>query len=181
MSRLTVYHQSTPDIPNKVLSHHEDIASTLAALGIEFKRAEASFPVPAGVGQEEVIATCRGEIDAWMAKGGYLDVDVISADEDHAQHIPWQAELLREHRLAGEWVLCVVAGRVQVSLHVGDYLYSVLCERDDRLVVPAGMAHWLDLGERPRIAAMRLFTDAYGWRPDYAKPSAHERFPSFEG
>ena len=37
MSRLSVHHQSSPQIPNKVLGHAEDIASTLAVAGIEYR------------------------------------------------------------------------------------------------------------------------------------------------
>ena len=180
MSRLTVYHRSTPDIPNKVLSHPEDIAATLAELGIGFERAEATLPVSWEASAEEVIATCRSEVDAWMAKGGYMRVDVVSIDEDHRPRASNQAELLREHRLEGEWVLCVVAGRAQLSVHAGDYVYAVLCERDDRITVPAGVAHWLDLGERARFVGLRILSDSHGWRPDYVNQPVHDLFPRMD-
>ena len=35
MSSLSVYHVSSPEIPNKVLTHFEDIASTLAEQGVQ--------------------------------------------------------------------------------------------------------------------------------------------------
>ena len=38
MSSLSVYHVSSPDVPNKVLTHFEDIAATLAEQGIHFAR-----------------------------------------------------------------------------------------------------------------------------------------------
>ena len=41
MSSLTVYHQSNPDVPNKVLTHLEDIAATLAEVGVRFERRAA--------------------------------------------------------------------------------------------------------------------------------------------
>ncbi|MBD8613385.1 acireductone dioxygenase [Pseudomonas putida] len=180
MSRLTVYHCSTPDIPNKVLSHLEDIAATLGELGIGFERAEATLPVSFEMSAEAVMTTCQGEVDAWMAKGGYESVDVLSIDEDHGQHTSTQSQWLREHRVAGKWVLCVVAGRVQLSLHAGDYVYAVLCERDDRIAVPAGMAHWLDMGDRPRLVALRVLPDPDGWRPEYVEQPVHDRFPRFD-
>ena len=42
MSSLTVYHQSNPDVPNKVLTHLEDIAATLAEVGVRFERWKAA-------------------------------------------------------------------------------------------------------------------------------------------
>ena len=180
MSRLTVYHRSTPDIPNKVLSHPEDIAATLAELGIGFERAEATLSVKHEASPEEVITICRSEIEAWMARDGYLSVDAISVDSDRSPDISSHADLLREHRLGGAWVLCVVAGRVQLNLHVGDYVYAVLCERNDRIIVPAGVRHWLDLGERARFIGVRVLAEPHGWQPDYVDQPVHGLFPRFD-
>ena len=45
MSILSVYSVSSPDVPNKVLTHLEDIASTLAEHGIVLDRWQATTPV----------------------------------------------------------------------------------------------------------------------------------------
>lgn len=180
MSRLTVYHQSSPDIPNKVLSHVEDIAATLAELGVTFERAESTLPVQAGASQEEVVAGHRAEIDVWMGQGGYLELDVVSVDEDPSSTAREPSGWQSEHHLEGDWVLCLLAGRLLLSLHVGDYVYALLCERNDRVVVPARMAHWLDLGERPRIVALRLFTDPKGWHPTYTQSPFSHLFPPLD-
>jgi len=42
MSSLSVYHVSSPDLPNKVLTHFDDIAATLAEQGIRFDRWQAA-------------------------------------------------------------------------------------------------------------------------------------------
>ena len=42
MSSLSVYHVASPEIPNKVLTHLEDIASTLAEQGVRFDRWQAA-------------------------------------------------------------------------------------------------------------------------------------------
>ena len=34
MSILSVFHLYTPELPNKVLTHHDDIAATLAEQGV---------------------------------------------------------------------------------------------------------------------------------------------------
>ena len=83
MSSLTVYHQSTPDIPNKVLTHVEDIASTLAEQGVRFERWAANAPIQPGASQEEVIAAYQVQIDKLMTECGYITVDVVSLNSDH--------------------------------------------------------------------------------------------------
>lgn len=85
MSSLSVYHVSSPEIPNKVLTHFEDIASTLAEKGVRFDRWEAAARIQPGASQEEVIAAYRTQIDKLMTERGYVTVDVISLNSDHPQ------------------------------------------------------------------------------------------------
>jgi hypothetical protein len=85
MSSLSVYHVSSPELPNKVLTHLEDIASTLAEHGVGFDRWEAATPITPGASQEEVIAAYRTQIDRLMTERGYVTVDVISLNSDHPQ------------------------------------------------------------------------------------------------
>ena len=48
MSSLSVYPVSSPELPNKVLTHFDDIASTLAELGVRFDRGQAATKLPPG-------------------------------------------------------------------------------------------------------------------------------------
>ena len=70
MSCLSVYHLSTPDIPNKVLTHLEDIAATLAEQGVHFERWSAQAPVQPGTGQQGVLTAYKGHIDRLMTERG---------------------------------------------------------------------------------------------------------------
>lgn len=70
MSSLSVYHISSPGLPNKVLTHLEDIASTLAEHGVGFDRWQASAPISPGASQEEVIAAYQVQIDKLMTERG---------------------------------------------------------------------------------------------------------------
>jgi len=58
--------------------------------------------------------------------------------------------------------LAVVTGRVQVGLRLGEYVYAVLCEKGDQLVIPAGSPRWLDLGDNPFCLALRVFANEKG-------------------
>src|SRR3546814_20157333 len=92
MSSLSVYHVSSPDIPNKVLTHFEDIAATLADKGVRFDRWEAATKIQPGAGQDEVIAAYQTQIDQLMTEHGYVTVDVISLNRDHPQKAELRAK-----------------------------------------------------------------------------------------
>ena len=48
MSILSVFHTASPALPHKVLTHHDDIAATLAEHGVRFEHAEPGVRVRAG-------------------------------------------------------------------------------------------------------------------------------------
>lgn len=162
MSILFVYHVATPDTPNKVLTHADDIASTLAEQGVGFERWQASTRVEAGASAAEVTAAYQGQIDSWMTAEGYAQVEVLSVNREHPQKDVVAARLRDEYRHDADEIRLFAAGRGLLGLHIGDYVYTVLCEKHDLLRIPAGMPRWFDLDEEPRVVAISLFKTASG-------------------
>lgn len=180
MSYLSVHHESSPLVPSKLLTHAEDIAATLATVGVRFERWEAAAPVAPGASQEEVIAAYRHEIDKLMAERGYVTVDVVSLDASHPQKAELRAKFLDEHRHAEDEVRFFVAGRGLFTLHIDDHVYNVLCEKNDLISVPAGTRHWFDMGENPHFVAIRLFNNPEGWVAQFTGDDIASRFPRLE-
>lgn len=159
MSSLFVYHQSIPEQPYKVLTHLEDIASTLAEQGVGFERLRAASPVNADASEEELLDSYRVQIDALMTERGYAVVDVVRAN---AADPALRESALAEHHCSEDEVRFFIAGRGLFTLHIDEYVYTVLCEKNDVISVPAGTRRWFDIGENPRVAALRFFRNAPG-------------------
>lgn len=157
MSILSVYHSATPDIPNKVLTHLDDIAATLAEHGVRLERRAAEAPIRPGANLEEVSEAYRAHIDQLMTEHGCQTLDVISVDSDHPLKEQLRARLLDEQVSQANEARWFVAGRGLLTLHVEGYVYALLCERGDLVTVPAGMGHWFDMGEQPRLVVVRVF------------------------
>lgn len=150
MSCLSVYHHSA-EIPNKVLTHAEDIAATLAEQGIGFQAWHARVPVVPGVSVEELLMAYDSHLEPWAQQAGATQA--LSIDGGTGKDTGLDAE----HSYPCASTNLFVAGRAVIYLHVGDYVFAVLCEKGDLLKVPAGVAHWLDLGDHPRLALIRVF------------------------
>ena len=180
MSSLTVYHQSSPDAPNKMLTHLEDIASTLGAVGVRFERWQAGAKIQPGASQEEVLAAYRPQVDQLMREQGYVTVDVVSLNQDHPQKDELRAKFLDEHQHGEDEVRFFVAGRGLFCLHIDEYVYAVLCEKNDLISVPAGTRHWFDMGEFPHFVAIRLFNNPEGWVANFTGDEIASRFPRLE-
>ncbi|QVM98130.1 acireductone dioxygenase [Pseudomonas sp. SORT22] len=171
MSSLSVYHQSTPDTPNKVLTHLEDIGATLQEQGVRFARWQAGAPIQAGASDQQLIGAYQASIDALKAETGYARVEV-SREAD--------TSLRDEHTCGEERLHFFAAGRGLVSLRIEDYIYAVLCEKGDLIGVPAGVRHWFDMGEEPRFVAIRVFNRPEGGLVRFTGDSIAKMFPRLD-
>lgn len=160
MSSLTVYHQSSPEYPNKLLTHAEDITSTLAAVGVQFSQVPVQQPVIAGTASEELLAASRVQIDQLMTQHGYASAEVLSLCDERGEGTELARALRQEQACESAHLHYCLAGRGLLALHIGEYVYSLLCEKNDLLLLPTGTAHWFDGGEHPRFAVLRLFDSA---------------------
>lgn len=175
MSYVAVYSVASPDTPNKVLTHFDDIAATLAEHGVRFERWQPS-PIEKGASDAELIAAYQAQIDTL----GYNRVEVLSVTGDHPQKAEVRAQFLDERRYSEDEVRFFMAGQGLFALHVGDYVYAVRCEKNDLLVIPAGMAHWFDMGENPHLVTLRMFNTAKGCVPELTGEDIARRFPGLD-
>lgn len=171
MSCLSVYHLSTPDMPNKVLTHLEDIAATLAEHGVRFERWQAQAPLQSGASDQQVIGAYQQSIDKLMAEQDFSRVDVTREVG---------VDLLAEHSYEEDHLRFFAAGRGLFNLHIEDYIYAVLCEKGDLIGVPAGTRLWVDMGGDPRFVAIRVFSKPEGQVAHFTGDKIADAFPRLD-
>ncbi|MFP4154185.1 MAG: 1,2-dihydroxy-3-keto-5-methylthiopentene dioxygenase [Halothiobacillaceae bacterium] len=179
MSELRIYAENDPN-PLAIVSDHDRIAEQLNSVGVRFERWSANQPLAADADQDAIIAAYRADIDRLMAENGFSSVDVISVGPDHPDREALRQKFLDEHTHSEHEVRFFVEGQGLFMLHIGERVYGVLCEQGDLLSVPEGTPHWFDMGERPNVKAIRLFTDPSGWVAHYTGDEIASRFPKLE-
>ena len=176
MTRLRTY---TEDRPDQVHFDSADFAAVQAHLrsaGVRFERWQASADIRPGDTQEAVIAAYRADIDRLMAEANYQAVDVVSLTPDHPDKVALRQKFLSEHTHAEDEVRFFVAGRGLFTLHLGNQVLEILCEKDDLIGVPAGTRHWFDMGPEPYFVAIRVFTNPAGWVANFTGDEIASRF-----
>jgi 1,2-dihydroxy-3-keto-5-methylthiopentene dioxygenase len=177
MSRLRIF---ADDAPDTALAEHTDgdaIAGALDPIGVRFERWDTRPEIVAGADQDTVLEAYKPEIDRLMAAEGYRSCDVVSMAPDNPAKGEARKKFLDEHTHAEDEVRFFVDGRGLFTLHVGEQVYEILCERGDLIGVPAGTKHWFDMGPEPEFVAVRLFTSPDGWAADFTGTDIAERFP----
>jgi 1,2-dihydroxy-3-keto-5-methylthiopentene dioxygenase len=180
MSRLRIFSENDPLIPDYLSTDHASIAAELARIGVRFEQWEASQPIEPGAEPEAVMAAYRTDIDRLVAENGFRSVDVVSISPDHPEREAMRAKFLDEHYHKEDEVRFFVAGSGLFTLHVADRVYEIQCNAGDLIGVPDRTHHWFDMGAAPYFVAIRFFTEPDGWVGHFTGTDIAQRFPRFE-
>ena len=179
MSRLAIYDETGKPLGEGECDHHA-IAEKLATLGVRFERWEASAPLSADAGQDEVLSAYADDVKRLTDEYGFQSVDVVSLGPTHPQKAEMRRKFLAEHTHGDFEVRFFVDGKGLFYLHAGDKVYLVLCEQGDLISVPANVTHWFDMGEEPDFKCIRLFVIPDGWVGEFTGSEIANRFPGFD-
>ena len=180
MSKLTVYSEADPATALVETSDFGRIADELGAVGIRFERWRADRELADDADNDTILDAYREEIDRLVAERGYRSFDVVSMHPEHPEKDGLRRKFLDEHTHSEDEVRFFVRGRGLFVIHKDGKVYSMLCEQDDLLSVPAHTRHWFDMGPQPRFTAIRLFNNPEGWVAQFTGDKIANRFPLLE-
>lgn len=180
MSELKVFSESQASAVLERSTVPAEIAASLKAAGIRFEQWRTHSSVQAGDDSAEVLAAYASDVDRLVAEEGYQSVDVISLNASHPDKAALRQKFLSEHTHNEDEVRFFVDGQGLFSLHIGDKVYEVLCEKGDLISVPANTPHWFDMGPEPHLVAIRFFNNPEGWVAHYTGSDIAERYSRLE-
>ena len=180
MSQLTVYAESDGKNPLLATEDVDEIRTELGTAGIRLERWQADRNLADDADNETIIAAYQAEIDRLVAERGFQTYDVVSMNPDHPEKETFRKKFLSEHTHSEDEVRFFVRGQGLFTIHAIDKVYSVLCEKDDLISVPANTRHWFDMGPNPTFTAIRLFNDPDGWVGHFTGDDIASRFPLLE-
>lgn len=180
MSQLTVYAESDGKNPLLATEDVDEIRTELGTAGIRLERWKADRDLADDADNETIIAAYQAEIDRLVAERGFQTYDVVSMNPDHPEKETFRKKFLSEHTHSEDEVRFFVRGQGLFIIHANDKVYSMLCEKDDLISVPANTRHWFDMGPNPTFTAIRLFNDPQGWVGNFTGDDIASRFPLLE-
>lgn len=180
MSQLTVYAENQPDTPLSSTDNFEEIRETLGQAGIRLERWNADRALEEDADNDTIIEAYQTEIQKLVAEGGYQTWDVVSMNAQHPDKDEFRKKFLDEHTHSEDEVRFFVRGHGLFVMHVGGKVYSMLCEKDDLISVPANTRHWFDMGPNPTFTAIRLFNNPEGWVAKFTGDDIASRFPKLD-
>ena len=179
-STLRVYDENDGTKPLIDTTDRAEIARLLGAEKILFEQWEASVPLSAGAGQDEILTAYADDVQRLKDEFGYTTVDVIRVTPETPNVPALREKFLNEHTHTEDEVRFFVEGSASFYLRTGGRVYQAICTRGDLMSIPANTTHWFDMGPTPEFAAIRLFVDPSGWVANFTGDEIAARFPKFE-
>ena len=172
---------ATLRIPDKnmTLSDPPAVRQFLDERGILYERWPADGDLSSEAANEQVLAAYDHLLRPFMGKGGYRTADVIRVDGHTPNLEGIREKFIREHTHSEDEVRVFVEGQGLFWFHMekrDDEVFALLCEQGDLISVPADTKHWFDLGNTPKVCAIRIFTDQAGWVPHYTNSGIDQRY-----
>ena len=180
MSRLRIFTEANSDEPLLSTEAVDEIEAELQQIGVRFEQWQAGKPVEAGDAPDVVLDAYRSDIDRIVAEKGFRTVDVVSIAPDNPRREEMRAKFLDEHFHKEDEVRFFVDGSGLFTLHVGERIYEIRCEKGDLIGVPDSTLHWFDMGPEPRFVAIRFFTEPDGWVGHFTGSGLSQKFPRYE-
>ena len=176
MSRLQVFADSDATVPLLDTRDADAIAEALGEIGVQFER----WPLKPLGPESDILALYADEVARLTEHGGYRSIDVARVTPDHPEREAMRGKFLSEHMHGEDEVRFFVEGEGLFTLHHDARVFNMLCSAGDLISVPAGMAHWFDMGANPRFTAIRLFVNPDGWIAQFTGSDIATRFPRLE-
>ncbi len=151
-----------------IIREHDEIASYLSGIGVDYELWEPSRPVPEDAPAEEILSAYSSEIESLKQDRGYVTADVIDVNPSTPGLDAMLAKFSREHWHDDDEVRFIIRGRGVFHIRPREgSVVGIEVEAGDLLRVPRGTWHWFDLCAERSIRAIRLFKDPAGWAPLY--------------
>lgn len=179
MTRLTIFAEGEPSRTVTQTTDGKEIAKLLDKVGVKFERWQAHAALGENSDQDSILTAYRPEVDRLMKEGGYKTADVIRLKPDNPDRVALRAKFLDEHTHSEDEVRFFVEGAGAFYLHLDGKVHQIVCERNDLLSVPAGTKHWFDMGPKPLITCVRIFTNPEGWVAQFTGDKIAGRFPKY--
>ena len=180
MSHLTIYAEADSGTALSSTDDFAEISTVLGAAGIRIERWHTNHELADDADNDTIIAAYQTEIDKLIGERGYQTYDVVSMNPDHPDKDEFRRKFLDEHTHGEDEVRFFVRGHGLFVIHAGGKVYSMLCEKDDLISVPALTKHWFDMGPNPTFTAIRLFNNPEGWVAKFTGDEIANRFPLLE-
>lgn len=121
--------------------------------------------------QDTILHAYEKLLKPFMEKNNYTTCDVVLVDDTTPNIDEVCEKFIQEHTHTDDEVRFIVEGSGTFWFNLGgdNPVFAVHSEPGFIISVPANTKHWFDMGDKPFVKAIRIFSDKQGWLAKYTE------------
>lgn len=147
MSRLTIFPEKQADHVQLETDLALEISALLEDQGITFKQAAWHGAVDSLLADEEQQSDIKRDIVPLERQHQFPFHSLVIVDSLYPNFERLRLKYLSEYSVDKDELLYVLEGRLLLSFHINEQVLQLLCKAGDVVIIPAGVSHWLDIGQ----------------------------------
>lgn len=161
MSRLTIYSDKQAEQIQLQTEFALEISELLADYGIVFKQRPWQGSSETLMEDKEQQSDLKRDIVPFERHHQFPFQTLVLIDQEYPNYERLRLKYLSEYSIDKDQVLYLLEGRLLLSFHLQEQVIRLLCQAGDVLIMPGGVAHWLDMGEGTERICMLLCTQQH--------------------
>ncbi len=165
---------------NETISEFTKIMEYFNKRGVFCDKWDAGVSLQKDAGQDEILKAYDHALKPFMEKGGYKTADVVCVNSETQGIDVIKQKFVKEHTHSDDEVRFMVAGHGIFWFNLGgdEPVFSLFCDAGVIISVPANTKHWFDMGDKPYVKAIRIFTNEEGWAANYTESGIEKKYGS---
>lgn len=180
MSQLKIFHENAPSKPILDTLDRQLITASLRKINVRFEAWNTNKIPKPNDDEASILQLFQAEINEFIKDHAYQSYDVVHMTPDHPEKLLAREKFLTEHIHKEDEIRFFVRGQGLFTLHINNKIYSILCEQNDLISVPANLKHWFDMGQNPDFTVIRIFDNPKGWVAHYTGDDIAKNFATLE-
>ena len=129
------------------------------------------------VNDDESLSKLQSQLMKEIPGNGLQYCTVVSVDESQSNHDKIRLKYLSEHTLEQDEAYLILDGKYQINLHLNEKVMQVECEKGDFVIIPANVKHWMDIGDKGKLSAVKCTEKEEMAAICYTGSNIADRFP----
>lgn len=161
--------------PNRV-ENSDEIITFLIERGFHYEKWVVDDKILTTSTDQDILKSYETNIKDFCTKKGYKTFDIINVNTNTQNLEQLRQKFLKEHTHSEDEVRFFIYGKGLFWFNYQEEIFALLCEAGDILSVPALYKHWFDMGPKPDVKVIRIFTDPQGWIANYTNSNIDEKY-----
>lgn len=180
MTRLRIFSEANAASPQIETDLKLEIAELLADEDVNYQHLDVDLNFAPDIRPQDLARRLNTELTATSCLQRYQVSQLVAVGEGYPNLQRLQMKMLSEHQKEDNEAYLIVDGSCLLTLHIGNQVLQLFCEKGDFIDLPAEVKRWLDFGTQPNLTMMKFLHKQEEPAAIYTGEKIADHFPRYQ-